>query len=62
MAETWSPATKAVRVESVDGVAVVRLSRPKLLNALDLPTLRDLTGAISWYGTEGRAAGLVLTG
>src|SRR3989337_2419017 len=62
MAEGWSPETDGLRVEVVDDVGVIRLSRPKLLNALDLPTLRDLTGAISWYGTEGRASGLVLIG
>jgi enoyl-CoA hydratase/carnithine racemase len=62
MAETWAPASTGVRVDLEDGVAVVRLSRPEILNALDLPTLRDLTSALSWYGTEGRAAGLVLTG
>jgi enoyl-CoA hydratase len=62
MAEGWSPETDGLRVDVVDDVGVIRLSRPKLLNALDLPTLRDLTGAISWYGTEGRASGLVLIG
>jgi enoyl-CoA hydratase/carnithine racemase len=62
MAKDWSPATDGLRAEVTDGVGTIRLSRPKLLNALDLPTLRDLTGAISWYGTEGRTDGLVITG
>jgi enoyl-CoA hydratase/carnithine racemase len=62
MAEGWAPSSQGIKAELVDGVAVIRLSRPEILNALDLPTLRDLTGAISWYGVEGRASGLVLTG
>jgi enoyl-CoA hydratase/carnithine racemase len=62
MAESWTPKTDGLHVEVADGVGVIRLSRPKLLNALDLPTLRDLTGAIAWYGAESRTSGLVLTG
>src|SRR3990170_3296960 len=62
MAEGWSPETDGLRVEVVDDVGVIRLSRRKLLDDLDLPTLRDLTGAISWYGNGGRASGLVLIG
>jgi enoyl-CoA hydratase/carnithine racemase len=62
MAEAWSPTTEGMRVELAEGVAVLRLARPKVLNALDLPTLRDLTAALTWYGREGRAAGLVVIG
>ena len=62
MAEEWRPATDGLRVEVVDDVGVIRFSRPKLLNALDLPTLRDLTEAISRYGVGEKTSGLVLTG
>jgi enoyl-CoA hydratase/carnithine racemase len=62
MAKDWSPVTDGLRAEVTDGVGMIRLSRPKLLNALDLPTLRDLSSAITWYGTEGRTDGLVITG
>lgn len=62
MAEGWEPSSDGIRAEVLDGVAVLRLSRPDVLNALDLPTLQDLTAALSWYGMEGRATGLVVTG
>ncbi|HYZ11249.1 MAG TPA: enoyl-CoA hydratase/isomerase family protein, partial [Actinomycetota bacterium] len=62
MAEEWRPATDGLRVEVIDDVGVIRFSRPKLLNALDLPTLRDLTEAISRYGVGEKTSGLVLTG
>jgi enoyl-CoA hydratase len=62
MAEAWAPSSDGIRAELADGVAVLRLSRPDVLNALDLPTLRDLSAAIAWYGSDRRAAGIVLTG
>jgi enoyl-CoA hydratase/carnithine racemase len=50
----------AVRVDAEGGVAVVRLSRPEVLNALDLAALGDLTAAVDEHGRG--AAGIVLTG
>jgi enoyl-CoA hydratase/carnithine racemase len=49
-----------VRAEIVDDVAVVTLSRPEVLNALDLEALDALTAAIDRHGRG--TAGIVLTG
>ena len=51
---------EGVRVELVDGIAVIRLSRPQVLNALDLDGLRALQEAIDRHGRG--TDGLVLTG
>jgi enoyl-CoA hydratase/carnithine racemase len=48
-----------VRAERVAGVAVLTLSRPEVLNALDLDTLAALVAAIDEHG---RDSGIVLTG
>jgi enoyl-CoA hydratase len=49
-----------VRVETVDGVAVVTLSRPEVLNALNLETLRAFAAALDEHDTDG--GGIVITG
>jgi enoyl-CoA hydratase/carnithine racemase len=48
-----------VRAERVEGVTVLTLSRPEVLNALDLDTLGELMAAIDEHGRE---TGIVLTG
>lgn len=48
-----------VRAERVEGVTVLTLSRPEVLNALDLDTLGELVAAIDEHGRE---TGIVLTG
>jgi enoyl-CoA hydratase/carnithine racemase len=48
-----------VRAERVEGVTVLTLSRPEVLNALDLDTLGALVAAIDEHG---RDSGIVLTG
>lgn len=49
-----------VRVEMVDRVAVVTLSRPEVLNALNLDSLHALTAALDEHGADG--GGIVITG
>jgi enoyl-CoA hydratase/carnithine racemase len=41
---------------------VLRLSRPDVLNALTVDMLVDLAAGMRWFGTAGRAAGIVLAG
>jgi enoyl-CoA hydratase/carnithine racemase len=48
-----------VRADRVEGVAVLTLSRPEVLNALDIDTLGALVAAIDEHGRDG---GIVLTG
>jgi enoyl-CoA hydratase/carnithine racemase len=48
-----------VRADRVEGVTVLTLSRPEVLNALDLGTLEALVAAIDEHG---RDTGIVLTG
>ena len=43
-------------------VAVITLNRPRVLNALTVPMLRDLTAAIRSHGVEDSAGAVVLTG
>jgi enoyl-CoA hydratase len=45
-----------------DRVAVIRLCRPDVLNALTLGMLADLAAGLRWYGTDGRAGAVVLVG
>ncbi|HKX24957.1 MAG TPA: enoyl-CoA hydratase/isomerase family protein, partial [Actinomycetota bacterium] len=48
-----------VRADRVEGVTVLTLSRPEVLNALDLDTLGTLVAAIDEHGLD---SGIVLTG
>jgi enoyl-CoA hydratase/carnithine racemase len=43
-------------------VAVLRLNRPEVLNALTIEMLTDLSAGLRWYGTDDRAPGVVITG
>lgn len=58
----WEPVDPGVRAERVGQVAVLRLSRPEVLNALTIEMLADLAGGLRWYGRDGRAAAVVLVG
>jgi enoyl-CoA hydratase/carnithine racemase len=63
MADTeWRPADAGVGVEVQGSVAVLRLCRPEVLNALTLEMLTDLAAGLRWYGTGGRAAAVVVVG
>ncbi|MGH2677142.1 MAG: enoyl-CoA hydratase/isomerase family protein [Actinomycetota bacterium] len=48
-----------IRADRIEGVTVLTLSRPEVLNALDLDTLGALVAAIDEHG---RDTGIVLTG
>lgn len=51
-----------VLVEKTDGVAVVRLNRPGVLNALDMPLRRRLAETFEGFLAEGDLRAVVLTG
>lgn len=51
-----------VRVDVVDDVAVLTLSRPEKLNALDVATRRRLAELVRELGTGAQVRGVVLTG
>jgi enoyl-CoA hydratase/carnithine racemase len=58
----WRPTTRNLVLEGDDSVAVLRLDRPEVLNALTLEMLADLAAGIRTLGTGGRARGLILSG
>ncbi len=58
----WSPSSDAIVAEVAGDVAVLRLNRPEVLNALTVEMLTDLSAGLRWYGTGGRSRGVVLTG
>lgn len=51
-----------IRLEETDGIAVLTLDRPKLLNALSQGSLREMMQALDCVRDEGTARVLVLTG
>src|SRR5262249_37664818 len=51
-----------VLCERGDGVATLRLNRPKALNALDQDTLRALAGALDGLGTDDDVHAVIVTG
>lgn len=59
---SWSPSSSAIAADVGGDVAVLRLNRPEVLNALTIEMLADLAAGLRWYGTAGRARGVVLTG
>ena len=50
----------SVRIEERDGVGIIRLNRPEVLNALTVPMLRVVSAALRDLGSSAR--GIVLTG
>jgi enoyl-CoA hydratase/carnithine racemase len=58
----WQPADPGIRCKTSGRVAVLRLSRPEVLNALTIEMLADLAAGLRWFGTGGRAAGVVVVG
>lgn len=58
---TGAPAGEGVVVEGHDPVAIVRIARPRLHNALNSQVLRELDMALTRLSAEGRRA-IVLTG
>jgi enoyl-CoA hydratase len=57
-----SPRPDLVLVERRDGVATLRLNRPRALNALDVDTLRALAGAMEAADADDAVRAVVLTG
>ena len=51
-----------ILVESGDGVAVVRLNRPKVLNALNVPLMTELVAALEALDEDRDTRCIVLTG
>ena len=51
-----------ILVETEDGVGVITLNRPKALNALNDPLVRELAAAIEEFENDDRIGALVITG
>jgi enoyl-CoA hydratase/carnithine racemase len=66
MVPTASPAgaltLENVLYEKKDAIAYVTVNRPKLLNALNMPTLKDLQTAFEDAQKEAKVRGVILTG
>jgi enoyl-CoA hydratase len=58
---SWESESKHVEVQLDGALATLRLDRPDKLNALSIPMLRDLRGALRWLA-QGKAAGVIITG
>lgn len=58
----WDPSSGGVTAEVRNAVAVLRLDRPRVLNALTLPMLEDLGAGIRHHGTGDGARAIVLSG
>ncbi len=61
-AQVMNQASNLVLVESLDGVATLRLNRPKALNALDPDTLRALDAALRQIDGDPGVRAVVITG
>ncbi len=57
-----SPAANPATGETVDGVALVTLDRPEVLNALDYETLRQLVEALETLDADESVRAIVITG
>ncbi len=57
-----SPASDARTGAAVDGVALITLDRPEVLNALDYRTLRELVEALERLDTDESVRCIVITG
>ena len=56
------PAAHPHTAEAVEGVALVTLDRPEVLNALDIATLRELVEALERLDTDDSCRSVVVTG
>jgi enoyl-CoA hydratase len=56
------PATNALTGEAVEGVALITLDRPEVLNALDYRTLGELADALEGLDTDQTVRCVVITG
>jgi 2-(1,2-epoxy-1,2-dihydrophenyl)acetyl-CoA isomerase len=54
--------TPSVRVERRDAVAEVRLARPERLNAVDVPTFRELRASLQEVALDPKVRAVILTG
>lgn len=59
---SWRPSGPHLGLERAGEVAILRLDRPEVLNALTLEMLTDLAAGLRSLGTSGRAGTVVLTG
>ncbi|MBD1372202.1 enoyl-CoA hydratase/isomerase family protein [Hazenella sp. IB182357] len=53
---------KYIQFEQVDHIAVITLSRPKVLNALSRALLEELDEAITWVENSNETRALIITG
>src|SRR6266542_2654600 len=58
----WEPHSDGVRLDRGGRVAVLRLDRPTVLNALTVPMLQDLAEGIRRFGAGESSEGVILTG
>lgn len=59
---TTATTVEGLRSELADGILRLTFSRPKRMNAIDLPTMRALSDAITAAGTDTRVRTIVITG
>lgn len=57
-----TPALENVLYDRKGSVAYVTLNRPQVMNALNLPTWRDLRAAFEWARDDASIRGVILTG
>lgn len=57
-----SETLNAIRVERRDAVAILTIDRPKVLNALDIPTLLELEAAFTALDTDASVRAIIVTG
>lgn len=53
---------KNIKTNIQDGIAIVTISRPKALNALNSETLDELVKVCNWVKTDSKIRGMIITG
>jgi enoyl-CoA hydratase/carnithine racemase len=56
------PATKAIKIEREDAIAIVTMSRPEKRNALSLEMMRELDDALTALGKQNDVRAVILRG